>query len=370
MLDSIDTAILVFDEEGRSAWWNEALIAFFPRLAALIHQGSTFEVLMTESYRLGEIVHQMTDDEIIAHARRVMETVDKAPPGPFAPRIVHTTYGRVLEARDFRTPEGSLVVTRTDVTALHRKETELEALNQRLNEANENLQRFSALAAHDLRAPLRAMTALPVWIGEGLAGLDAEIPGEILNDLELMQNQAKRMDTLVSDLLAYARLDDIASRLETFDPRDRVSDIAALVVPDGRFTFEITSEIGSLRANPVEFDIVIRNLLSNAVKHSDRDQGRIVVCCCAEGADAMIELSDNGPGIPEKFRKRVFEPFQTLVAKDKNGGSGLGLSFVQRVVDRWGGRIELGEGLDGRGCAVRFSIPSALNLGKDASRPG
>ena len=360
MLDSIDIAVIMFAEDTSVLLWNRALLRFFPQLEDLLSEPITYFELLVKSYELGVIKHSFTPAEIKAHAQGVVDRARTISDGPPRVRTVETVSGLTLEARDFCTPGGEFIATRTDVTEARQKERQLELLNVELKKANEGLRRFSAVAAHDLRAPLRALSVLPGWIREGLVDVQGNVPSEILDDLELMERQSKRMDALVKDLLAYSRLDDRATTPEEFDPAHRVLDIANLILPEHAFHLDVSCKTQVIRVNPIEFDIVMRNLFSNSVKHHDLKKGRITVRSWPEGEDALFEVSDDGPGIPAEFRTRVFEEFQTLRPKEETATSGLGLSFVQRIVERWGGQVQIIDRADTRGTTVRFSIPGAL----------
>ena len=112
-----------------------------------------------------------------------------------------------------------------------------------------------------------------------------------------------------------------------------------------------------LRANPTAFDVVMRNLVSNAIKHSSRDAPTIEIRADAAGDFVTIEIEDDGSGIPDDYHVRIFEPFFKLRPHDEIEGSGLGLSFIQRAVEGWGGTIEVGSGQKLGGALFRFTVP-------------
>ena len=102
-----------------------------------------------------------------------------------------------------------------------------------------------------------------------------------------------------------------------------------------------------------------QNLIGNAIKHHDHPaDGHVWVD--ASPADGMVEftVTDDGTGIPEQFRERVFGMFQTLKPRDEVEGSGMGLAIVKKLVERQGGKVWLGEGRDGRGLSVHFTWPN------------
>ena len=100
------------------------------------------------------------------------------------------------------------------------------------------------------------------------------------------------------------------------------------------------------------------NLVGNAVKHHDRAEGVVRVDAEEAGREWRFSVSDDGPGIPPRFHDKVFVIFQTLEARDKVEGTGLGLALVKKIVESQGGRVTLESGV-GRGATFRFTWPKA-----------
>jgi signal transduction histidine kinase len=103
---------------------------------------------------------------------------------------------------------------------------------------------------------------------------------------------------------------------------------------------------------------VVQNLISNAIKHHDRpENGHVWIEARALPHAVEFTVTDDGPGIPERFRERVFGMFQTLKPRDEVEGSGMGLAIVKKLIERQGGKIWLTEGRLGRGLSVHFTWP-------------
>ena len=103
----------------------------------------------------------------------------------------------------------------------------------------------------------------------------------------------------------------------------------------------------------------MQNLIGNAIKHHDDPAHGHVRVTATEAVGGMIELivEDDGPGIPEQYRERVFGMFQTLRPRDEVEGSGMGLAIVKKLVERQGGKVWLTDKPGGRGLAVHFTWP-------------
>ena len=164
---------------------------------------------------------------------------------------------------------------------------------------------------------------------------DAEGQAAALDELRF---QTIRLSRLVSDLLAYSRLDDKAE--VEVDTRDLVGAIvASLPRPEG---LEIIVNGNWPRARTAEplLDLVIRNLLDNAIKQHDTGVGAVELLGSVDETALTIVVVDDGPSIPERHRVAVLEPFAKL-ATGRDPGSGLGLAVVAKVLGNRGGRIEV-----------------------------
>lgn len=212
--------------------------------------------------------------------------------------------------------------------------------------------RFVADAAHELRTPLSLVNARIEMLREGVY-----LPDE--SQWSLLASGVARMQRLVGELQMLARLD--AGRLE-FQLRDldlsewltgHIPDYApALRDRDIRLIPHISGEPLPVRIDPDRFRQVIDNIVSNAIRHSP-EGGSIHMTTRLAGPRAEIEIADDGPGIPEAERHRVFERFVRLDdgRARSDGGSGLGLAISAELVARHNGEI----GIRGEGGA-RFYI--------------
>jgi signal transduction histidine kinase len=101
---------------------------------------------------------------------------------------------------------------------------------------------------------------------------------------------------------------------------------------------------------------VLQNLIGNAVKYNDKETGLVSVDCTDEGRFYQFSISDNGPGIEEKYFEKIFQIFQTLVPRDKFESTGIGLSIVKKIVETWKGKIWV-ESDVGKGSTFYFTLP-------------
>jgi len=256
--------------------------------------------------------------------------------------------------------------TQTDTTALSAQGLPSEikpfvaSINQmlhRLETGMEQQRRFVADAAHELRSPLTALSLQT----ENLAA--HQLPAETRPQLEAMQAGLQRARTLVSQLLTLARaqLDTVNEKSATPDEvelqgviRDVFEEILPFAEAQGVDLGVTQSCAMHVKANPVDLNTVVRNLIDNAIRYSGRGS-RVDVKISTHEERALIEVQDNGPGIPESERTKVFDPFYRLSGNTESG-SGLGLSIVKNIISKLAGEASI-SGVPSGGTLVRISIP-------------
>ena len=221
----------------------------------------------------------------------------------------------------------------------------------RLDLAFSRQRRFVSDASHELRTPL---TALRGQI-EVLAR-DSEPSAEEVRRVEAtMLSELARVERLVEELLALARLD------EGTGPQRRQVDLAELLrelaatQPGGVELGE--TAVGQIDADPELLARVVRNLLANARRHAG-DSGRVALSATASENQVTVAVDDDGPGVPAVERERVFERFHRVgSARDRgSGGSGLGLAISRAIVEAHGGHIWIGDSPLG-GARAAFELP-------------
>jgi two-component system OmpR family sensor kinase len=238
----------------------------------------------------------------------------------------------------------------------------LNDLLARLNRALEVQRQFVADAAHELRSPLTAVQ-LQLQLLER-----ADSAEERVLALECLERGVQRSTHLVQQLMTLARQDPQEPE-EANAPVDLdrlVREVAVDFEPlaqqnglslnlDSHAPLQILSDEDSLR-------VMLGNLVDNAIRYTPRG-GIVTVRARADGADALLEVEDSGPGIAADQRDRVFDRFYRVPRQDASEeGSGLGLAIVKRVVDRHHGRISLDSGRDGTGLRVTIRLPARYIL--------
>lgn len=236
---------------------------------------------------------------------------------------------------------------------------ELRDANARLKDVDVRRAQFLADVSHELRTPLTILR------GEADVALRGRADAGLLREaLGGVQTQAAEMSALLDDLLAFARSDGGDQELDRAPVRAR--DVAAAAAQEGEILAaprEILIET-EFRSGDAMIDVDARRLrqalvigLDNAVKHSP-DGGRVRVSTAVEGERVVIAVADEGSGLAEEDRERVFERFYRGRDAVNVKGLGIGLAIAKDIVERHGGRISLGDGPTG-GAILAIALPLA-----------
>jgi signal transduction histidine kinase len=261
------------------------------------------------------------------------------------------------------------VISHFDITdrklseeAMARRAAELAQLTRRLKKSNDELDQFAYITSHDLRAPLRGIANLSRWIEEDMA---ESFTPEAHRQMELLRGRVSRMEAMIDGILEYSRVGRVRQKVERVDVAALLAEAIELLDVPPTFTVDVHAGMPVIVGDRLRLQQVFMNLLGNAIKHHDRPDGRITVTCTdlpAEGDDAGIvefAVSDDGPGIEAQYHDKVFMIFQTLEARDKVEGTGVGLSLVRKIVESQGGTIRL-ESEKGKGATFRFTWPKTI----------
>ncbi|HEU5048465.1 MAG TPA: ATP-binding protein [Rickettsiales bacterium] len=236
-------------------------------------------------------------------------------------------------------------------------------LNQmlgRLDDAYQQASRFSADASHELRTPLAIMRGELESIAqdEALSGTQCERIGSVLEEVE-------RLSRIAENLLAISRLDAGEAKIahERFDLAALVKGTVeqmALLAEEKRIRLTVKVEgPAELYGDRAKIKQVVVNLLDNAIKYTQED-GSVMIHAYAQQGKAILEIIDNGIGIPAAELPHIFERFYRAdkVRSRQMGGAGLGLSIVRAICQAHGGTVEM-MSTEGKGSACRVELPLA-----------
>ena len=230
---------------------------------------------------------------------------------------------------------------------------QLEISNSKHLEVNKELEAFSYSVSHDLKAPLRAISQLSYWLSQDYA---EKIDKEGQKQLEMLIGRVKRMDNLIDGILQYSRAGKQREKEKLLNLQFIVEDTINLINPPENIKVIIENQLPEYIGDPTRLGQLFQNLIDNAIKFMDKPKGLIKIGCRKDSNFWEFYVSDNGPGIEEKYFDRIFQIFQRLISRDKQEGTGVGLSLVKRVVQIYGGNIWL-KSKPGEGTSFYFTLP-------------
>lgn len=235
-------------------------------------------------------------------------------------------------------------------------ETHVSERTRELGAVNRELEAFAYSVSHDLRTPLRSIHGFASLLAEESEALSVEGRAH----LRRIQEAARRMGVLITDLLSMAHHGRAPVRHETVNLSDLARAIASELErgdPQRQVQWDIEDGL-AVRADPLLMRVVLQNLLGNAWKYTGQTADARVSFSRTRQADGQQEfcVRDNGAGFDMAYVGQLFQPFKRLHNHHDFEGSGVGLATVLRVVQRHGGRV-YGEGRVGEGASFFFSLP-------------
>jgi signal transduction histidine kinase len=234
---------------------------------------------------------------------------------------------------------------------------------EEVERSNRALDEFAHVVSHDLKAPLRGISDYAELLLGGATPID-ETDRE--KHLQRIRELTSRMRQMIDAALAYARVGRSAGRVEHIDTSSLMREIVAYLAPPAGIRVNVADNLPHVEAEAVPFEQVFRNLLSNAITYGRKDGGRIDVTGSDVGPCVELVVSDNGPGIAESQRERIWELFQTSRPSE---GTGLGLALVRRIVESAHGSVTVTSSPSG-GAEFRVRWPKTADrrIGERANR--
>lgn len=272
--------------------------------------------------------------------------------------------GRPIHWPGSRLLEVSLLVQNFNhaLDALRHRFRELESSRAELDQANRTKDEFLSIASHELKTPLTPLKMQVQMLKRAIlnAGERGPDPARAQRALDISEQQINRLVRLIDDLLDVSRINAGKLKLN----RESI-DLAALARNVGEHYAPQLTAAGCelalavpdsliLAADPLRIEQVVVNLLTNAAKYAPGSRVELSVERRAD--QAVIRVSDTGPGIPEEARQRVFDRFERVHSKDQVSGLGLGLFISRQIVEAHGGRIDV-VSESGKGSTFTIQLP-------------
>ncbi len=283
-------------------------------------------------------------------------------------RLVHRG-GRLIDVSLSISPlmegseESGAVLLARDIRERKAAEVALRDFAEKLQHSNRELEDFAHVASHDLQEPLRKIQAF----GDRLRSVaSGTLTAEGTEYVERMQSAAKRMQILISDLLAFSR---VTTKGQPFVPVS-LEQIVSEILSDLEVSIASTSgrveveDLPIVTADPLQMRQLMQNLIGNALKFHKPGIAPLVRVYAVPGIDSHgreateLRVEDNGIGFEEKYLDRIFTVFQRLHGRSEFEGTGVGLAICRKIAERHGGEITA-RSQPGVGSTFVVSIPLA-----------
>ena len=240
---------------------------------------------------------------------------------------------------------------------LEEKNNQINSQNEKLETSNEDLKQFAYVASHDLKEPLRMIGSYTTLLKKRYHHLFDENAAEFMG---FITDAVGRMETMLTDLLSYSRVNTQQQVHEPIESRNIVEIVITtlhLKIKENNVKVNVDYEqFPQVKGSRTQMLQLFQNLISNALKFTNADHPEIEVGCFEGDKGPTFFVRDNGIGIAEENKSKIFEMFRRLHSRDEFEGSGIGLSTCKKIVEKHGGEIWL-ESEVGAGSTFFFTIP-------------
>ncbi|MCD8486757.1 MAG: ATP-binding protein [Desertifilum sp.] len=339
MVENLPDGLLLLDAQGNILLANQAAWKYVALLtkAGGLDSITQLAKLFSQEQNIIRLCHEISTDN---NTRLVLELIGQ----PIQSAAPH--------------PEWQLTIR--DITLYRQNETELAQYVQRLTHSNAELERFAYLAAHDLQAPLCAVSGyLQVLRTCYKNQLDATADRFIAKAID----GAKRMQSLIENLLSYARLESSHPVLEITNCETILENAIAnlqqeIAATGARITHQC---LPLVQGNPALLTHLFQNLLSNAIKYQPSNRiPQIQIESQRQGEMWQFCFQDNGIGIETQHAEQIFQLFKRLHSSAEYPGTGLGLAIAKKIVEQHGGQLWCSPAPH-QGSCFYFTLPASLS---------
>jgi len=369
MLENSPLPMFVIDKNYNVLLWNTAMVELtdVPAKEAIGTRMHTIALYGYEKTALADLLVSGRSDEVEllygdkCRKSDIMEDAYKLI--EFFPHIGESGRWLALTTTTMKNAENEIVgaiEAIEDITDQKNNEWCLKRHARALEVSNEELKTFAYVASHDLQEPLRMISSYVTLLERRYKGkLDADADEFIAYAVD----GAKRMQSLINDLLEYSRVGRSHREFSVTSTRDVLGSVlknlsTIIKEKEADITYDALPDV---EADSLQLRQLFQNLISNALKFSrDGLIPRVEIEAKRHGPHWIFSVTDNGIGIETEYKTKIFEIFQRLHGNKKYSGTGIGLAICKKIVERHGGRIWVSS-VPGKGSTFYFSLPVEHN---------
>jgi signal transduction histidine kinase len=253
---------------------------------------------------------------------------------------------------------------------MEQKNKEIQMQNTQLSESNDVLRQYAYVAAHDLKEPLRTICSF-INLLEIKFGKKIEDP-QAVEYMQFISNSAKRMNILLSDLLEYSSIFHQQAGSDVVNPTSTLEEVCInlrTLIESKNSNVEFGVSYPNLAINRIHLVQIFQNLIGNALKFTRGNNAKVQITSKIEGKEIVFAVSDNGIGISEKHREKIFNLFfRAHETTNEYEGTGIGLSICKSLTEKYGGRVWF-QSVENQGTTFFFSFPKELIVKNEAVAP-
>jgi PAS domain S-box-containing protein len=362
-LSSMSDGIYILDSDQNFVAFNQRYLDLLDFPESVVREGGSIAVTIEFAAKRGDYGNQFDGDidDIVAARLKQFKSNKETLNENTTPK------GRIVEYRGSPIKGGGFVTIMHDVTEQRKAERELSEAMDAADAANQAKSAFLANMSHELRTPMNAILGYAEMLAEDA---EDENNDERFADIQEIIESGEHLLSLVNDVLDISKVESgrMELYLETFEIEKLIKDVASTskTLTDkgsNKLIIDLPEEPGKMHADLTKIRQILFNLISNAAKFTSK--GSVTLAVERQKADNMerilISVTDTGIGIPEDKLDHIFEEFAQ--ADDSTtrdyGGTGLGLTLVERFCEMMGGRIWV-ESTIGKGSTFFVDLPSVV----------
>lgn len=353
---------------------NAAIIEAIPDLLLVVNREGIYtkvfggvdlkldQSIKLQGLHLGEILTKKTADLILKLIPKVIKSGKT--------ELIHFKHNRILTGEEAYFSNYISKLNENEVLILAREETEKVeaqlALDEKMNllfdknkqleqfiHKNAELEKFAYIISHDLKEPLRSITAISELIEKEVQIAEND---KLKTLLKHLSENSSRMVELIDGVLSYSKYksDIVQTKLDLNKVLTDVQKDIKTFIEQKNANIQV-DELPTLRGNKIQIRQLFQNLLSNAIKFNDNEQPKVEVKCKQLDKGYEFTIADNGIGIPQDQKHRIFDMFNRGGQNGKYGGQGIGLSICKKIVENHHGQIQV-ESEENKGTSFIFTL--------------
>ncbi len=242
-----------------------------------------------------------------------------------------------------------------DITIEKKVEEQLKQLNMELGRSNQDLENYTYVVSHDLKAPLRSIRSFSSFL---LEDYGEKMEGDGKEYLDRIIAAVTRMDDLISDLLTISRIGRKFTDVAEIDLNKLLEniqlDLSATI--EAKKAEIIVEKLPAIEGQQIWVSQLFTNLISNGLKFNKSERPTIKIICEHRNEELLFSVSDNGIGISKQYYESIFKLFERLHTTEEYEGTGAGLTICKKIVENFGGKMWV-VSEEGKGSTFYFTYP-------------